>query len=327
MKRPATGLLGAAGMSLLGGLAGGIAIGWRHGIPFVTRDSEYAIAIYRGPDPERLAPAEGAATTALTARDVTDLPARFVADPFLLRRDGLWHLYFEVIDRRTERGCIGYASSLDAARWTYGTIVLSEPFHISYPCVFEWDGDVFMIPESSEAYGVRLYRAARFPDSWEYVTTLLHGPFVDSTPFRHAGRWWLFTAVGWGNLHLFSADELLGPWREHPQSPLIVGDDARARPGGRVVCHNGALIRFGQDDSPYYGRQLRAFRVTTLSEEAYAEVELPSSPLLTASGHGWNSRGMHHLDAHQLGAKSWLAAVDGFRSVLLINRRRVYPRS
>jgi hypothetical protein len=315
-------LLGSAAM--LAGAAGGLLIGKRWGIPFLKRDSEYSIAIYEGSSLDRLGPARGAENPVIRPTDVTDLPARFVADPFLLRRGDGWSLFFEVIDRRNERGSIGHAHSPDGRIWTYDRIVLSEPYHLSYPFVFEWQDEIYMVPESAERYEVRLYRARQFPDRWDIVATLLRGPYVDSTLFRWRERWWMFAGIGWGNLHLFQADDLVGPWREHPRSPLIVANDSVARPGGRVVMDGESLLRFAQDDYPYYGRQLRAFSIDQLTPDVYTEHELDESPLLGAGGASWNRDGMHHLDAHRQADGTWLAAVDGFRSVLLLNRRRVY---
>ncbi|MFN0070271.1 MAG: hypothetical protein ACKVVP_02125 [Chloroflexota bacterium] len=311
-----------SGAAVLAGMAGGILVGKRWGIPFLSRDSDYAISMYSGPSIGQLGPMPGASNPVISARSVTDLPAQFVADPFLIKRGERWSLFFEVVDRRNGRGCIGHASSLDGRSWSYDQIVLSEPFHLSYPFVFEWEGEVYMVPESSERYEVRLYRARRFPDRWELVTSLLRGPYVDSTLFRWNERWWMFSGIGWGNLHLFHAEHLNGPWQEHPNSPLIVANDSVARPGGRVITENGKLLRFAQDDYPYYGRQLRAFEIDVLSPTNYVEHQVPYSPLLVPGSDSWNRRGMHHLDAHQQEDGAWCASVDGFRSMLLFNGRR-----
>jgi hypothetical protein len=56
---------------------------------------------------------------------------------------------------------------------------------------------------------------------------------------------------------------------------------------------------------------VRAFEILDLNPCEYREKEVPESPLLTASGAGWNGTGMHHLDAHPDGEGGWLAAVDG----------------
>ena len=43
----------------------------------------------------------------------------------------------------------------------YSKIVLDEPFHLSYPYVFEWDGGLYD-SESATARHLRLYRAVDF---------------------------------------------------------------------------------------------------------------------------------------------------------------------
>lgn len=42
---------------------------------------------------------------------------------------------------------------------------------------------------------------------------------------------------------LYMAPDLLGPWTEHPASPLAI-DPAYTRPGGRPVVHKGKLYRY-----------------------------------------------------------------------------------
>ena len=92
----------------------------------------------------------------LTAADVTDAAASLVADPFMLRHGDTWYMFFEVLESRTNRGSIGLATSPDGFHWQYQQIVLREGFHLSYPCVFWWQGDYYMVPESAKAFSVRL---------------------------------------------------------------------------------------------------------------------------------------------------------------------------
>ena len=150
------------------------------------RRALWSIGFFAGRSPLALRPLPG--NPVLTAADVTDAAAAFVADPFLLRRGGAWHLFFEVLDAEHGRGAIGWASGRPGGRWRYRRIVLREPFHLSYPCVFASGDEVFMTPESCEAGAVRLYRAARFPDRWELVAELLGGRLADPTPFAAGGR-------------------------------------------------------------------------------------------------------------------------------------------
>jgi hypothetical protein len=102
-------------------------------------------------------------------------------------------------------------------------------------------------------------------------------------------------------------------WMEHPASPIIHDDARIARPGGRVVIHDGRIYRYTQDCADDYGTAVRAFEVTTLDTTTYAEIAASSEPVLSASGQGWNRDGMHHVDAHMTAPGSWLACVDGNR--------------
>ncbi len=276
-------------------------------------DDPWAIGIFAGPDPLHLASPAGIANPVLTRDDVTDVAASFVADPFLLRHDDVRHLFFEVFRRDRQRGEIGWASSADAIRWTYRQIVLREPFHLSYPCVFAHAGDVFMVPETLDAGAVRLYRADPFPTRWVPAGDLIAGRMADPTPFRFDGRWWMFacpTPSTHDTLALFSAPRLTGPWGAHPMSPLIAGDRRAARPAGRVTVWRDTPYRLAQDCVPRYGSAVRAFAITALREDAYAERECAQSPIVRA-GAGWNRKGMHHVDAWPSPSGGWIAAVDG----------------
>ena len=278
------------------------------------RPDPWSIGLYAGPDPLHLAPAPGVANPVMTREQVTDVPASFVADPFLFHHDGEWHLFFEILNHERRTGEIGWAKSPDAISWSYGGIVLSEAFHLSYPCVFAHEGEIFMMPETLGADAVRLYRADPFPTRWVPVADLIPGRIADPTPFRFEGRWWMFACPApdaHDTLALYFAEDLAGPWREHPASPLITGDKSRARPGGRVVNRDGRLYRFAQDCGPRYGSGVRAFEITRLTPDDYAERECAESPILGPTGAGWNGKGMHHVDAWPVGPDQWIAIVDG----------------
>jgi hypothetical protein len=278
-----------------------------------TRPWKWSIAIYAGESPLRLRPAPGASNPVLSAADVTDVPARFVADPFMVKVDGLWHMFFEVLNNEPNRGEIGRATSLDGLTWRYERIVLKEPFHLSYPCVFQWKDDFYMIPETLGAEAVRLYRATSFPDHWTMVKDLVPEKHADPSIFYRDKKWWLYTCPTphqHDSLNLYSADDLLSKWTEHPLSPLISGNKSAARPGGRVLQYDGRLIRFTQDCVPTYGRQVRAFEVTELTATTYKEHEVAESPVLAPDGSPWNVSGTHHVDLHRTNG-SWLACVDG----------------
>jgi len=285
----------------------------------VSKSSEWFIGIYRGRSPFELSDSPECGNPVLTGAHVTDVRAEFVADPFMVKDAGKWFMFFEVLNLNRQKGEIGMATSADAHHWQYRKIVLSEPFHLSYPLVFQWENNYYLVPESYEIGELRIYRARRFPDEWEFAGTLLKGVFADHSIFQHGYSWWLFAntePLSGDNLRLFFADTPFGPWREHPKSPVVTNDGRVARPGGRTLVTGGQLIRFAQDCSPTYGRSVNAFIIRTLSRTDYLEEPFPGNPILSPGKSAWTMHGMHHVDAYEIGPDDWVACVDGYRRKL-----------
>ena len=279
--------------------------------PFVRRRKEWSIGMYVGKDPLALTPAPGIQNPVLTFKDVTDIQARFVADPFMYYDKHRWHMFFEVLGASPKLGCIGYATSLDGLAWRYEHIVLREPFHLSYPYVFASEDRMYMIPESRQASAVRLYCAAAFPDKWEFVKELVQGDYADPSIIYYKNKWWLFTVRGKGDLILHYADTLTGEWTQHPKSPLVANDKRTARPGGRIIEYNGKLVRYAQNNAAKYGSEDHAYEIDLLTPTDYHEQEISAGPVVAASGSGWNCNGMHTVDPHRIDETKWIACVDG----------------
>ena len=315
-KRPSKrGILCVVGLSLITLLLSAWKFKATGQPPFLHRENIWSVAIYTGDSPIHLQPSSRENAPKLTAADVTDAKALFVADPFMVQKEGVWYMFIEVLNLATNQGDIAVATSHDQGNtWRYGQIVLDETWHLSYPSVFEWDEKWYMLPQGDT--GVHLYVADSFPNCWHRVATLMEGDdLADPTLFRHDGSWWMFLGRSGTHdrLQLFYADELTSPWTEHPESPIVENNPDIARPGGRVVEFNGNLIRFAQDCKPKYGNQLRAFKITDLTRHSYEEVAIDGEFVLRPGSHNWNANGMHHIDAHQLDDGTWRAVVDGHK--------------
>ncbi len=293
--------------------------------PIKTKKEKWSIGIYAGTSPLELNPPAQWINPVLTAGDIKGMDAQFIADPFLIKEGAGWYLFFEVFNNLTQKGEIGFAASENGFEWNFQQIILSEPFHLSYPHVFRWENGYYMIPESYEAGSIRLYKAVEFPLKWEYERTLLEKVAVDASIFFHTNRWWMFTSNPHHNnqLNLYFAKELYGPWTEHPKNPLIRNNKHIARPGGRVTFFDGKIIRFAQDDWFIYGNKVRAFEIIKLSETDYQEKLVPKELTVSRTGFGWNRSGMHHVDPLQVDTNLWIAAVDGLGA---IGKPRHIPR-
>jgi len=158
--------------------------------------------------------------------------------------------------------------------------VLERPYHLSYPCVFSWRGEWFMVPESMEHGKVELYRATEFPDQWMLERVLLDGVRAcDATIHEQDSHWWMLVTLAGPNtrateeLHLYHADTPLGPW-----SPVLANPVKQSvrggRSAGRLFRMGGRWLRPGQDSTRSYGHFIRMFEVRQLSAERYEEAEV-----------------------------------------------------
>jgi len=271
----------------------------------------WSIGILRGTTLDSLEESPECANPVFTKRDVVGPESEFVADPFLIKEGSRWNLFFELFNKLTNKGEIGLAQSADLCSWQYKGVVLAEPFHLSFPFVFKVGASYYMVPESRQASAIRLYQAKSFPNEWVFKRELLSGQYSDPTPVFFNGRWWIFANQAPYTLMIFSSPTLRGPFIPHPLNPIYRDDPSKARPAGRPVVVDGHLIRFVQDNRHGYGKRVRAMRVTRLTTTEFDEEALSSEPLLTGSGVGWNSFGMHHISPVQLPNLSWVVAVDG----------------
>ena len=203
---------------------------------------------------------------------------RFWADPHVLEVEGRYLVFVEELVFATGKGRIAVLEIDAEGRSTMARVVLEEPHHLSYPFVFEHEGDHYMVPESSARGTVDLYRATSFPDRWELAEHLMTDiNAVDATLLREGDRWWLFASVtrhrgvGSGQLNLYSSERLTGgTWRLHPASPIST-DVIGSRPAGAILRHNGRLYRPAQDGSGAYGRAIVLYEILELSHTAYRE--------------------------------------------------------
>lgn len=202
------------------------------------------------------------------------------ADPFVVAAEGRKLLFVEEMeDPSTNNANIACVELIHGGACRLG-IALDEPGHLSFPQVFQWEGQWYMTVESSYDRRVSLYRPAGFPLRWERMVDLITGwIFVDPTLHHQDGLWYLFAnAAENGNstsdeLFLFVSEDLQGPFLPHPASPIVC-DVRRARMAGRLFHHHGRLIRPAQDCGPGYGNAVVFNEVLELGPTVYRERQI-----------------------------------------------------
>src|SRR5437879_2548539 len=203
---------------------------------------------------------------------------RYWADPFLHTRGGRTFCFVEDLVQKTGKGHIT-ALELVGTRIVEHGVALKEPFHLSFPFLFEYRGELYMCPESCASRQIRVYRCTEFPLQWRLEKTLMDGvSAVDTLIFAKGSRWWMLTNIDeseagdhCSELYLFSADSPLSTtWVPHRQNPILV-DSIGGRNGGLII-DGERLLRLGQCQGfDQYGQSLRVYEIKELSESRYAE--------------------------------------------------------
>lgn len=103
------------------------------------------------------------------------------ADPILIANESGTYLFAEAYDRKNSIGHISVAAISNEGEIGELKIIISEPYHMSFPSVFEWRKEYYMIPETCKNGSINLYKAEKFPNDWRLVKSWQVGKkFVDS---------------------------------------------------------------------------------------------------------------------------------------------------
>lgn len=215
------------------------------------------------------------------------------ADPFLFSKNGKLYLFYEEKLRKF-KGVLKMVCSDDLVHWTDPVLILSEPFHLSFPYVFEDSGAVYLLPECGESNSIRLYK---FIDETlskvELVSSLVEGHYVDSSIIKREGKYYLFTSNPQFEQKLFISDNLVSGYKEHPSSPIYVGSDC-GRNGGSVISYNDSLYRISQDCSRLYGGNVSVHKIEIITPYVYKETLIcknmlnKAEPFYEYGGHQFN---------------------------------------
>jgi hypothetical protein len=240
---------------------------------------------------------------------------RYYADPFPFHWRGRTYLFMEDFPYATGLGCIAVSEIGEDGVAGPPRPVLEEPHHLSYPFVFEEDGQIWMIPESGAARGVYLYRAVTFPSEWQREACLIPDSHLyDATLVNQGGRRWMFASARdfksstWDVLKLFTSADLTGGWEPLPINPALI-DAATSRPAGAVFDWGGDQIRPAQDCSDQYGGAISLCRIDALDRNTFRQSVIGRIHCRSDGCHTYNYQFIEVIDSF---AKRGLASIRAF---------------
>ena len=205
---------------------------------------------------------------------------RFWADPFAIQAGDHYYVFIEEYPYDAAKGHISVIE-LDRKGVVSGPRkVLEREYHLSYPFVFEWNNEYYMLPETAANKTVELYRAKSFPFVWQPEKVLMTDIRAkDATLAEIDGTWWMFVSIAEHSipdeLYLFSAPSPFGPWKPHKRNP-VKSDVRGSRPAGGLFEWNGEVYRPAQDSSGRYGYATSINRVIQLDHDQYQEEQVSS---------------------------------------------------
>lgn len=203
----------------------------------------------------------------------------FYADPFIFKKHGKIYLFYEDYDIIKDKGNISCMEITDKGKTVNKFKIIEKDYHLSFPHIFEFNNEIYMIPETSEANRIELYKAVNFPLTWNFCKALIDNvSCVDTNIFYYNNKFWLFTCIEKNSsknteLYIYYSDNLLEGWKEHSKNPVI-SDIKNARPAGNVFIFNGNIIRPSQNCENHYGYALNFNVIKELNESTYIEEKI-----------------------------------------------------
>ena len=234
---------------------------------------------------------------------------RLWADPFPQKNMDKYFVFLEEYLYKEKKGHISVMEIDRTGLWTPPVRVLEKAYHLSYPFVFSWQGNYYMIPETFDNKTLELYRCVSFPSAWELEAVLMEKiNAVDATLIEIDRVWWMFVNMAISGsaphdeLYLFYADSPLGPWKAHKRNP-VKSDVRCSRPAGRLFHWKGNLYRPAQDCSVRYGYAISLNKINRLTPEDFQE------ELVSRITPNWNP---NLAGIHTINNASELTIVDVF---------------
>ena len=200
----------------------------------------------------------------------------YFADPFVVSNDKDTYLFFEWFSNKNGKADLAVAKKSE--NYEIYHKITDFPEHRSYPYVFEYQGEIYCIPEANKTNKVSLYRFKEtdLHPSLQWDCDLLQGKFVDTTLHIQNDKFYLFTTPQnqpHTHLLLFVADDLRGPYRPHFNNPIKV-DCSNSRMAGKIQNINGELVRPAQNSTHHYGESITLNRIIEINEYQYIEETL-----------------------------------------------------
>mgnify|MGYP004686522047 CR=1 FL=1 len=193
------------------------------------------------------------------------------ADPFLFEYGNECYLFAEIMNYKNKRGSIGVLNlNEDKRRFR---IALQESFHLSYPNVFRYKNNIYMIPETCFVKQLRLYKCISFPNKWELEWVMLDDvTYVDTSIYISNDMIFAETHDKTANRNRFFKIDV----DNRCIKEIIPTNDKYIdiRNGGNFIKTTSGVFHALQDCENVYGEYLHIAKVDKFDEQGLIETEI-----------------------------------------------------
>lgn len=207
-------------------------------------------------------------------------PKTWLADPIPFEKDGCTYLFYEAFPEETHRGYIGMMRyDVQEKKFKNHQVVLTEPFHMSFPHIFMFKNTVYMIPETNAVLQIRVYKAGKDLSDWKLHTAFDTKAGYSDIVTKVQGESVFVCCTEKGELPLTNRIHVFKIQNMNSDNPFLeeinLGNSEykhNMRNGGSIFEYKGRTIRVIQrDDEGIYGSGIILRQVYTFDDTGFAE--------------------------------------------------------
>ena len=183
------------------------------------------------------------------------------ADPMVRHIRGKYYVFTEQFDLDEGKGKIAVSEIRNGKIGTPKT-VLDEPFHLSFPNVFAFGQDYYMVPECSASHAIRIYKMGGSVEHWEEILSIPVDNCVDTAVLQQENGIYLISSELEKD-NALRARKLVIHLPDFPRGAPFVFDNSgaeyslEARNGGDLLWKDGAGYCVNQVSTPTaYGQYM-----------------------------------------------------------------------
>jgi hypothetical protein len=255
----------------------------------------------------------------ISSEDIINSESLFLADPFFIIENDSIYLFVEN-QEKNKAANIDLFIITDSLILHKGT-VFDPPYHTSYPQVFNYKGEFYMLPESKRSNNLILYKANNFPYEWSISDTLIKNVRLkDATLMINDDYNVIFTCNDDLELFMYCSNDLFSGWEECENYTKYFGNEVR--PAGRIFKYNDKTFIPMQNLKLGYGTSVSLYEII-IKNNSIKLIKEMSGFLAPQIGKQHFNSSMHHIDIQEHNG-SYIYFYDG-RS--LINKSFSLKRS